>query len=85
MSYSNKDKITTDHTRGETERVHNEQEYLKQKGYEVAATARAAKDGNASMPTTNDITSALQHGQDSLTHLQTSDRGHQMNAGGDKV
>lgn len=80
-----KDKITTDHSREETERVHNEQEYIKQKGHEVASKAKDVKEGNVSMPSNEKITSALQHGQDTLTNLQTSDRGRQMNSGGEKV
>eukprot|EP00026_Physarum_polycephalum_P002571 Phypoly_transcript_02578.p1 GENE.Phypoly_transcript_02578~~Phypoly_transcript_02578.p1 ORF type:complete len:828 (+),score=217.58 Phypoly_transcript_02578:85-2568(+) len=86
---SNKDKITTDHSREETERVRSEQEYLKQKGKEVASAAsnakENAKEGNISLPSNERLTSALQHGQESLSNLQASDRGQQMNSGGEKV
>jgi hypothetical protein len=82
---STKDKITTDHSPAEQERVRNEQQYIKQKGKEVASAASNAKDGNISIPSNERITSALQHGQESLTNLQASDRGRQMNSGGDKV
>lgn len=82
---SKKDKITTDNTSEERERVRSEQEYLKQKGKEVASSVKQAKDGNISMPTTETITSALQHGQESLTNLQSSDRGQKISPGGEKV
>lgn len=82
---SNKDKITTDNTTEERERVRSEQEYIKQKGKEVASAASNVKDGNISIPSNERLTSALQHGQESLTNLQASDRGRQMNAGGEKV
>lgn len=80
-----KDKITTDHTSSEQERVRHEQDYIKHKGKEVASVATKAKEGHVSMPTTDSITTALQHGQESLDKLQTSDRGHQMGSGGDKI
>lgn len=85
MSSDRKDKITTEHSSAEQERVRHEQEYIKQKGREVASATTKAKDGNMSMPSTETITNALQHGQESLEKMQSSDRGRQMGSGGEKV
>lgn len=80
-----KDKITTDHSREETERVGKEQQHLKQKGKEIKESAKQAKDGNLSIPSNDTITSALQHGQETLASLQNSERGRNMAPAGDRV
>jgi hypothetical protein len=81
-----KDRLSTEKSQEETERVQREQEYIREKGHEVASASTKLKNVDPTqLPSNERITTALQHGQESLDRLKQTERGQQMGPGGEKV
>jgi len=69
------------------DRVDSEQQIVKEKGQEALSAARKIKNGevDVEIPSTQQVTGALQTGEESLARFQESDRGQQVGPAGQKV